>query len=251
MGDALQPILIERDGPSGEGLAPLTLDPADFQSDVPQQAWHLTHCDEAAGRYVGVWTTTPMQEAFGPYPGDEFMVILEGQVTMIDANGEETLIKAGQAFCVHNATPVSWKQFGECRKFFVISADPDAEVPADGVPEPGVVVFDVENLAGAPSVQSMPVIGASGRHAQLYQNAAATMRAGLFEAPACRASNPALGAHTLVHMVAGSLRVAGQGGEPLALSAGQAVYLPRGAALTWHADAPFTAYYCESNAGGF
>lgn len=90
----------------------LDLDADDFQSDLPEQHWHLYHENMLLNLIVGVWTTTSMQEKFGPYPGDEFMCILEGQVEMIDREGGKTLIKEGQAFCVRNGVPVSWKQMG-------------------------------------------------------------------------------------------------------------------------------------------
>ena len=90
----------------------LDLDADDFQSDLPEQHWHLYHENMSPNLIVGVWTTTSMQEKFGPYPGDEFMCILEGQVEMIDREGGKTLIKEGQAFCVRNGVTASWKQNG-------------------------------------------------------------------------------------------------------------------------------------------
>ena len=80
-------IPLEYDGPAGVGLSMLDLDAADFESDLPEQHWHLYHENMPLNLIVGVWTTTSMQEKFGPYPGDEFMCILEGQVEMIDRFG--------------------------------------------------------------------------------------------------------------------------------------------------------------------
>ena len=69
----------------------IELDQADFQSALPEQHLHVYFDDEELGLNAGVWTTTDMQEAFGPYPGDEFMVILEGKVAMMDADGISAL----------------------------------------------------------------------------------------------------------------------------------------------------------------
>ena len=87
---------LEPNGPAGIGLKKMKLDPADFQSDLPEQHLHVYFEAESLGLRVGVWTTTPMQEAFGPYPGDEFMWVLEGRVAMVDADGKETPVQEGE-----------------------------------------------------------------------------------------------------------------------------------------------------------
>ena len=52
-----------------------------------------------------------MQEAFGPYLGDEFVWLLEGGFKMVDGDNE-VLDRHQQGDCVYfrNAAPVSWVQ---------------------------------------------------------------------------------------------------------------------------------------------
>ena len=57
---------LDANGLGGRGLQPIDLDPADFQSPLPQQHWDICFSDTAIGLNVGVWDTTTMQEAFGP-----------------------------------------------------------------------------------------------------------------------------------------------------------------------------------------
>lgn len=71
---------LEAHGPAGTGLHEMECDPQDFASDLPTQTLHEYYNDEELGMSVGVWTTSPMQEAFGRYPGDEFVWLLEGGV---------------------------------------------------------------------------------------------------------------------------------------------------------------------------
>jgi uncharacterized cupin superfamily protein len=59
-----------------------------------------------------------MQEAFGPYSGDEFMWVLEGQARMMNADDVAIVINQGESFYIRNAIPISWKQEGFLRKFF-------------------------------------------------------------------------------------------------------------------------------------
>jgi uncharacterized cupin superfamily protein len=119
MTDGKRIIPLEPEGPAGTGLEKMDLDPADFQSELPEQYIHVYYEDEGLGLSVGVWTTTTMQEVFGPYPGDEFMWVREGQVSMVDGDGNETRVKPGETFCIRNAIPISWKQEGFLRKFYM------------------------------------------------------------------------------------------------------------------------------------
>ena len=58
---------LEKYGPAGVGMAEMTCNPEDFASALPTQTLHVYYEDEEVS--VGVWTTSPMQEAFGVVPG--------------------------------------------------------------------------------------------------------------------------------------------------------------------------------------
>ncbi len=68
--------------PDALTLEPLDLDPAAFQSPLPEQNHHLVFKDAAIGLAAGIRDTTTMQEAFGPCPGDEFITVLDGTFTL-------------------------------------------------------------------------------------------------------------------------------------------------------------------------
>ncbi|MCP5090818.1 MAG: hypothetical protein GY949_07835, partial [Gammaproteobacteria bacterium] len=138
MNEKQRVIRLEPRGPADNDLEKMDLDPAGFQSDLPEQTIHVYYEDEGLGLSVGVWTTTTMQEAFGPYPGDEFMWVLEGQVRMVDGEGNQTLVEQGETFCIRNAIPISWKQEGFLRKFYMTYADPNASTPEITSAEGGV-----------------------------------------------------------------------------------------------------------------
>ncbi len=135
-------IRLEANGPNGARLEPMELDAADFQSPLPEQAVHVYFNDEDIGLSIGVWTTTDMQEAFGPYPGDEFMLVLEGRVEMMDGDNKGVPVETGQSFVIRNAIPISWKQVGSLRKFYITLLDPKADTPEIASAEGGVIVLD-------------------------------------------------------------------------------------------------------------
>ena len=141
-------ICLEPFGPAKTGMQKMHLEPEEFQSKIPVQHIHVYYEDETLGLSVGVWDTTSMQEVFGPYPGNEFMWVLEGQVSMIDGDDKATVIKKGQTFCVRNAIPVSWKQEGFLRKFYMTYAEPKAAMPEITSAEGGIVMLNAAKKMG-------------------------------------------------------------------------------------------------------
>ena len=215
---------ITRDGVDGRGLEPSPFDPADFESPPDWQSWALAKNDEALGLYVGVWATAPMQEAFGPYPGDEFMLSLEGTTRLLDAEGGETVVRPGQAFCVHNAWPVSWRQDDPMRKFFMICEDrnPPAEPPS----APGVVVYEAD-AAGAQAAGAAQA-GPFGPQTVLFASRSGAMTAGLASVAAHGSTPRRAEAHELFCVASGALSLAVDGGGRRTIAAGEAVYIPAG-----------------------
>ena len=66
MSKAKKVICFEPLGPADTGMPAMDLDQADFQPELPEQHLHVYVNDEELGLDAGVWTTTDMQEAFGP-----------------------------------------------------------------------------------------------------------------------------------------------------------------------------------------
>jgi len=120
---------IFRIDPDRLALVPLELDPMDFQSPLPVQNYYLIYEDPAIGLAVGIWDTTTMQEAFGPYPGDEFITVLEGSFAILDGMGGAVTGSPGQSATFRNGIPVSWKQEGYLRKIYLTLIPPDLDPP--------------------------------------------------------------------------------------------------------------------------
>jgi uncharacterized cupin superfamily protein len=220
-----------REGPPGQPLVRLDLDPADFQSDLPEQHWHVVYENADQGMTVGVWTTTDMQEAFGPYPGDEFMILLEGDVSILDADGAATIAREGEAFLVHNTSPVSWKQEGFCRKFFVIYDPPGA----GGEPKHGVVLLDRDALVTRLEDADPSAAGTEFAHrtATDFVSADGRMTSGLSDATGTDVTDHVLQSHKMIWMVSGEARLAEGGSEPMILKPGDVVFIPAGTVCSW------------------
>jgi hypothetical protein len=239
MSNNLRVIRLDAEGPEGIDLEKMQLDAADFQSPLPEQFGHVYFEDEELGLTVGVWTTTSMQEAFGPYPGDEFMSILEGQVSMVDADGHETLVKAGETFCIRNAIPISWKQVGFLRKFYMTYADPGAVVPEMDSAVGGVKILDTSKLSAglAPMVTTEPLVIVGEKPLQhdnpFFTNDAENMYIGMWDSTALDSEMRPFPWHEIVHLLEGEVLITEDDGSSHKFVAGDVFFIPMGTICRW------------------
>ncbi len=234
-------IRLEPHGPADTGMAEMQLDPADFQSELPQQHIHVYYEDEVLGLTVGVWDTTSMQEVFGPYPGDEFMWVLEGQVRMIDGDGKETLVKQGETFCIRNAIPISWKQIGFLRKFYMTYADPKASAPTIASADGGVRLLDPVALeVGMTKRDNTDPLAIEGdkslqRDHILFTNDTGNMFVGMWDSTPFDSEMRPFPWHELVQLLEGEVAITEADGVTHLFQAGDAYFIPMGTVCKWQA----------------
>jgi uncharacterized cupin superfamily protein len=221
-------IHLDPKGPDGAGLQPLDLDPADFQSPLPVQNYHLYFEDEALGLSVGIWDTTTMQEAFGPYPTDEFILVIEGAFAMLDGKGGAVTAKAGDSVCFRQGIPTSWKQVGYLRKIYLTLSDPEAEMPVIDSAEGGVIVLDGHLASGDETV--------------VFRNDCGNMQVCHVATGAFRQPMSEAGAHELVQVLTGSVEVSEPSGAVQMFRSGQVFFIPHGTAHEMAASDGFSAY---------
>lgn len=223
-------VRLDPDGPKGVGLSPMTLDRSDFQSDLPAQNVHVYYEDQALGLTVGVWDTTTMQEAFGPYPGDEFIWVLEGQFAILDGCGGITTFAAGDSVVFRNAAPVSWKQEGYLKKFFVTYLDPKAGTPQIDSTDGAVKVLDpgqdlkMTSFAGEPAEREY--IG--------FVNDSGNFKVGVWECHAARFGMEPFSVHEFIRVMEGGARITEENGTVHDIRAGDCIFIPKGTVCQWH-----------------
>ncbi len=225
-------IRLEPDGQGGCGLTRADLDPDDFQSQLPVQNVHEFFADADAGISVGVWDTTTMQEAFGPYPGDEFIVVLEGCFAMIDAEGVAVTAGKGQSVCFRNAIPTSWKQDGYLKKFYVTWRDPQAQTPDIASAAGGVIVLDAD-----------PQLGISG-HSEtiIFSNDTGNMTVRYCQLPPGTAPVAATLHHDFVQVLQGDITLTGADGSAQVFARGDVFFIPKGTLCGWTVNCESSLY---------
>ena len=242
-------IRLEPYGPADTGMEEMQLDPAGFQSELPSQQVHVYYEDQDLGLSVGVWTTTSMQEAFGPYPGDEFMWVLEGQVSMVDADQNATLIKQGETFCIRNAIPISWKQVGFLRKLYMTYADPKATTPEITSAEGGVRVLDAGALeAGMTKMDTTePLVIIGDKPVQhdhiLFTNDAENMFVGMWDSTAFDSEMKPFPWHEMVQLLVGEVKITEADGKAHLFKGGDAFFIPMGTVCKWETSGFIKKFY--------
>jgi len=232
-------IRFESNGPADTGMPAMELDQSDFQSKLPDQHLQVYYEDEALGLSAGVWTTTDMQEAFGPYPGDEFMWVLEGQVAMMDHDGNATHIQQGESFCIRNGIPISWKQIGFLRKFYMTYDNPNAEIPDIASAKGGVLVLDPVKLQnGLTRMDTTDPFEINGeaplQHDNIaFTNDAGNMFVGMWDSTAFESEMRPFPCHEFVQLLEGEITITQGDGITHQFGAGDAFLVPEGTLCSW------------------
>lgn len=212
-----------------------------------QQFGHLWLDDAASGLMVGVWSCSPMTGKMGPWSTNEMMVLIEGAVTIVHADGSILDVSAGEAFFIPKGTICSWRQEADLRKFFVIHSDSS-----------GLAAADPTKLKARKIDSAAPLVATDGPDAALLSGPAPDCRenvaftdltsqltAGIWAAtPYRRAAVPAP-RHELMHIIEGEATLIDGTGREETFVAGDTVFVPLGAVTGWASAAPVRKIFCS------
>jgi len=202
-----------------------------FVSDLPVQHSHLFFEDEELGLYVGLWDTTDMIEAAGPYPCDEFMWLLEGEAAIKNCKtGQVEKVVAGQSFVIPKGYDCQWRQRGYLRKFFLISENPDEPVPEKPAVE-GIIIPGANSSLEA-LVTSDPFRLKNGsaipKHHVCYKDTTGKFLTGTWECDPFDSQPGPFPYHGLARVIAGSLILIDGDGVSQVFEPGDVLFVPEG-----------------------
>jgi len=230
-------IRLQENGPSDTGMHQMKCDPKGFSSPVPVQNLHVYFEDSELGMSVGVWDTTTMQEAFGPYPGDEFIWVLEGEFNMLDGEGQAVHCPNNSCVSFRNAAPVSWKQDGYLKKFYITYLDPKAETPkidsADGatqVIDPDAQLEVMDSTAPFEIEGAVPV----QKNFTQFTNDAGNFMVGTWESGPMKSKMLPFPTHEFVRMLEGEVTITEEDGSVQTFKGGDCFFVPKGTICSWH-----------------
>jgi hypothetical protein len=234
-------IRIEPEGPAGTGLVEWErIDPATLVSGEPVQRGHVYDEDAEAGYLAGVWECTAYTEPMAPYPVDEFMLVLGGEVVMILPGGERIPVRPGEAFVIPKGLECQWSVPDHVRKVFMIldGAGPGAgETAALGritLPRLGPIAAE----GAAVSVERTDFLNSDGR-----------MSVSVLDCAAASLPPRRWPGSELLHVLAGDLTLATEAGAER-FAPGETACLPRGTRAGWTVAAGTRLLRARFEAGG-
>jgi uncharacterized cupin superfamily protein len=245
----LKIIRFEPNGPAGRQFETWeAIDPASLVAGTPVQRGHLYHELPELGYSAGVWDCTALTSKVAPYEVNEFMLLLEGSVTIAVEGGEEVTIQAGESFVIPQGLRCSWKQTGRVRKYFVIFEDksgrPHADPAALGVirpqksgPAQGMTKIEVPN----PEIfiSSLPTQYDHG----YFEDATHQMFVGLWESTPFERSVVPFPRNELMCILEGSVTLTDGDGTEHVFAAGDAAYVPMGTRCSWKSTETVRKFY--------
>lgn len=230
-------IRLEANGPAATGLPEMQCNPQDFESALPTQHVHVYFEDKEAGFSVGVWDTSTMQEAFGPYPGDEFIWVLDGKFDMLDGNGDAVHCPANSCVSFRNGVPVSWKQEGYLKKFYITYLDPKADTPKIASADGGIQVLDPNvNLPLMDNTEPFEIDGPMPvqKNHTSFTNDAENFFVGNWESGPMRSKMLPFPSHEFVRMLSGEVTITEADGSAQTFRADDCFFVPKGTVCSWH-----------------
>jgi uncharacterized cupin superfamily protein len=240
-------IRFEANGPVGQGLAKWPEIPAnDLTAGAPVQRGHTYFEDKAIGLSAGVWDCTAMTAKAAPYSVNEFMILLEGAVTIVDARDRAVTVRAGESFIIPKGLPCVWRQDGYVRKFFVIFDDASGSTP----PDPSVleVLRPDPNAALAPCPAPVPEVLLTPAPAQrdkpYFADLTGQWTVGVWDSTAYHRKTIAFPRHELMHILEGTVTLTEEGRPAQTFRAGDTFFVPMGTRCDWQSNGYVRKIYC-------
>jgi uncharacterized cupin superfamily protein len=240
-------VRFEAQGPAGTGLARWAdISAAELSAGTPVQRGHIYFEDKAIGLSAGVWDCTAMTANPAPYSVNEFMIVLEGAVTIVDARERAVTIRAGESFIIPKGLPCVWRQDGYIRKFFVIFDDPSGLTPPDPAvlevlrPDPQAALAPCDGPAPEVLLTSAP----SQRDKQYFADLTGQWTVGVWDSTAYRRKTIAFPRHELMHILEGAVVITEEGGPAHTFKAGDTFFVPLGTRCDWQSTGYVRKIYC-------
>ena len=195
------------------------------------------------GLSVGLWSATPFVAASGPYPVDEFMILLEGTLIIHLPDGRSETLRAGDSFFIPKGLDFTWDQPETVRKIYVIFEN--------GVVEPSATFplkIDREAaLAHSSGPSPSVLIGAEPRQSEKlsYVDASGQFSVAVWATTAYSRIPVSYPRHELMHLLAGEVTLTAEGAAPRTYRAGDTFFVPKGCVVDWVSTNDVRKIYCS------
>jgi len=217
--------------------------PEEVAEGAPVQRGRMWIDDKARGLNAGIWDCTPMVSHWMDYPVNEYMIVLEGEVTIVEPT-RETTIKAGESFILPKGLRCIWKQPHYMKKFFVIFDDAAERAKREGLkvikPDPHVAL-----APATPTGADLLISGNPRQNAhEFFEDASGQWTVGFWDTTAYHRKLIDFSRHELMHLLEGSVTMIDDEGRGQTFKAGDTFFVPLGNRNEWKCDGYLKKIYC-------
>ena len=246
----LTPIRFDPAGPP-EGLQRWPeANPADLVTEIPVEHGHEYYADPSGQLTAGIWTCSAFESKAEPYPVDEFMLLLEGEVILVYADGHEASFTAGEAFVIPKGTVCAWRQPGDVRKFYLILDDGQ---PASPLPDARALRLDPSTEL--PEVTQQDPARYTGAVPRMWQwnavsGAGGQWLAGIWQATSLELVPARIARSEFAHLLEGEAEIVNGDGRVFSVKAGDSFLVPVGMGYQWRHSGTVRKLFCSFTPAG-
>lgn len=200
--------------------------------------------DAAVGLRIGLWEAEANLGRWMDWPCDEFMVILEGEVVMVEAD-RETVIGPGECFFIPKGRRCIWNQAGYVKKIMVLfdvspgQPAPEAQrirmidpaTPLAPIPAPDAAIL----LSATPTQQACTVTS----------DASGQLTVGLWQSTAYERIPVTAPHHEVMHLLEGSMTLTDGVGRSQTFGPGETLLVPLGTQNAWKSTGTVRKIFCS------
>ena len=191
--------------------------------------------DKSRGLSAGLWAAEPFDTPWADYPVNEFMHVLEGEITIVEKHGETT-VKAGESFIIPKGLHCRWIQPGKVRKFFVIHDDgsglPNAGPLHTIKIDPGVAL---DPSASPPPEMLLTPVPVQHTY-EYFSDATGQLNIGVWDTTGYTRKLIDFPRHELMHLLEGSVTMIDDKGQEQTFKAGDTFFVPMGTPNSWKSE---------------
>jgi uncharacterized cupin superfamily protein len=218
---------------------------SDIETGQPIQRGHYYIQDKKHGFAAGVWDCTAFTTKRQSYDFHEFMLILDGTVTVVEEDGRETTVRPGDSFIVPRGVVHRWIQPGYLRKYFVtFEGRPASESDAALRVVSTDLRAELGTSAPPPADLLLGPVPAQ-RDCASFTDGTGQWAVGLWDSTAYHRKPIAFPRHELMHLLEGSVTLTDDTGKSHQFGAGDSFLVPLGAVCDWRCEGYLRKIYCS------
>jgi uncharacterized cupin superfamily protein len=216
---------------------------SEIASGSRAQRGHVWIDDKARGLSAGIWEAEANVSHWMNYPVNEFMLVLEGEVIIVEETGE-TRIGSGESFIIPKGLRCRWTQTGKVKKFFVIFDDGSGAINPESL---HVMKIDPKMKLEPSTPPSADILKSSeptqNSH-EYFEDATGQFTIGVWDTTGYHRKLINFPRHELMHLLEGSVTFTDDGGTTQTFRKGDTFFVPLGTPNSWKSEGYLRKIYC-------